>query len=349
MKLSALENNEFRRYVNFCPITGILKNKTFLITGSKGLFGEGLIKFLLFLNYKNDLNLRIFASTRNPEKRMEYLDTFDPVVLCKFGNEESCVLENKIDYIIHCAAPTERQFFIDCPSETFRVIVDETERLLDLAKRSHVDSFLYLSSVEAYGSASSSDPINESYIGKVDQLNIRSGYPIGKKAAEFLVFSYFKEFGVPGKIVRPSSVQGLFQPYSEDRVYNQILRCMIENKNLVLNTKGQSKKSIIYSLDAITGILYILINGKSGEAYNLTNPSTFMTVAETASKVFQNFKPNLSIDYDIKPNSETGYLPPLCLLQDIGKIAKIGWAPHTDLIDIYRIDLERFKHENDCR
>ena len=54
----------------------------------------------------------MFASTRKPEKGLDYLEETDNVTLCEFGHEDEYISNSKIDYIIHAAAPTERSYFI---------------------------------------------------------------------------------------------------------------------------------------------------------------------------------------------------------------------------------------------
>ena len=342
MILSPLEKKEFDFFLPYFVNKEEFVGKNFLITGSKGLTGEGLIKILLFLNSSFELGLHIFASTRNPDKIPLYLSKEDPVSFLPFGREKELLDGQKLDFIIHSAAPTDHHYFIEKPAETIRVIVDETERMLDLAKDKKVSSFLYLSSVEAYGTPDLKTTLNEDYFGAVNQLDIRNCYPLGKKTAEFLCHSYFAEYGVPTKIVRPSSVQGLFQPYSEDRVYNQILRCVVEHKNLVLNSDGSTTKSIVYSMDLMTALLTVLLKGQNGEAYNITNPNTYFSVKETAEFVFKKFAPNLKIEYNIQPTSKTGYLPKLCFTQNVEKLVALGWHPLAGLDHIYQVDIERF-------
>lgn len=347
MKLTPLESREIQRYAAAFDFCHYLQDKHFLLTGSNGMTGNALIRFLLYLNDKHNLNLRLFASTRHPEQSFSYLDKNDPVIALPFGREAEFLKDEKIDFIIHMAAPTGRAFFVERPVETIRTIVDETEAMLELAKQKKVASFLYLSSVEAYGAPTTGGALKESYCGAVDQTNIRNCYPLGKKTAEFLCIAYGKEYQVPVKIVRPSSIQGLFQPYVEDRVFNQILRCVIEKKNLVLRTKGDSKKSFVYTLDAVTGILFALLKGTNGEAYNLTNPATFLTIRDLAETVFSWYAPNLGIDFALKSESETGYLPAVSFTQDISKLSLLGWRPITGLKEIYSVDIERFQNEKE--
>ena len=204
-------------------------------------------------------------------------------------------------------------------------------------------SMIYLSSEEAYGTPSLDEPITERYIGGVDSLNVRSCYPLGKKVAELMCRSYFEEYSVNIKIIRPTVILGLWQPYDSVKVEAEILRCIIENKNLYMKSAGLTKKCVIYSLDAVTAILTVLINGKPGEAYNATNPDTYCTVKERAYRAFERFNPNVTIEFAQEDTSVSeGYLPQRALLEDISKISKLGWRALTDMEQIYEVDLQRF-------
>lgn len=341
MILSPIETKEFKRYTDLYSFLPFIKNKTFLITGSKGMIGSGIIKWLLYENAVHGADCRIFASTRHPQNRPDYLEADDNVVICQFGMENQAVSTEEIDYIIHTAAPTGRKFFVTKPVETLRVIVDGTEKMLDLAQEKGAQ-MIYLSSVEAYGIPNIDAPIKENYVGAVDSLDIRNGYPMGKKAGEFLCYAMNREYGVNVRIVRLSSIQGLLQSYDEQRIFNEILRCVIEGKDLIMKSDGLSKKSIVYSLDAISGILTALFRGVPGEAYNITNPSTYMTMRDLVSYVFKRFNPDLHIVFDIEDTSKTGYLPHLAFTQDITKLQQLGWNPVSDLEHIYKTDLTRF-------
>ena len=342
MILNDLERKEFLRYLDIFNFTEFLKNKTILITGSSGMTASGIIKWILLENELKGIDCKIYASTRHPENVLDYVEKSDNVKMCLFGHESEYIKDAKIYYIIHAAAPTGRAFFISKPVETIRVIVDETEKMLELAKEKNAN-MIYLSSVEAYGIPNSNSPLTEKYVGAVDSLDIRNGYPMGKKAAEFLCYAMTKEYDVNVKIVRPSSIQGLLQPYNEQRIFNEILRCVIENRNLIMKSDGLSKKSFIYTLDAISAILTVLFKGVSGEAYNITDPSTYLTMNDLANTIFKRFNPELIIEYDIQDRNDTGYLPHLEFTQNINKIKNLGWKPITSLEKIYEVDIERFK------
>ena len=341
MKLTGIEKNEYARYIRTYNFEEYLRNKTVLITGSNGMTGKGIVKWILSENELCKTNCKIIASTRYPEIVPDYIEAGDNIEFCAFGKEKEFTKGKNVDYIIQAAAPTGRAFFVSKPVETLRVIVDETEKILGIAHNKG-SKMVFVSSVEAYGTPDSKEPLKETYVGAVDSLNIRSGYPMGKKTAEFLCFSMSEEYGVNVKIVRPSSIQGLFQPYNEQRVFNEILRCIIENRNLVMKSDGLTKKSVVYTLDAVAGIMLVLFKGTKGEAYNITNPDTFLTMKDLTNTLFAEFAPELKIEFDIEDGANRGYLPHLEFVQDVTKARALGWTPMTDLKTMYKIDLERF-------
>lgn len=343
MILSHLEKIEYERYTKEFDFTLLIKNKTFLVTGSGGMTGGAIIKWILYENMIHNTNAKIYASTRNPNKLPDYIEKDDNIEMCQFGKEEEIIGENGVDYIIHAASPTERDFFINYPAETFKIIVEGTTKMLDFSKKKKA-TFILLSSVEVYGLPDSENSIDESWVGAIDSMNIRNGYPLGKKGAEFLSYSYFREYDCDTKIVRISAIQGLYQEYNEQRIFNELTRCILENRNLVMKTNGMSKKSIVYTLDAVSGILTVLFKGAKGEVYNITNPKTFVSMRELAENMFSTFNPQLKIEYEVTSEAQTGYLPYLSLVQSVEKITGLGWRPITSLEKIYEIDIERWRN-----
>ncbi len=345
MKLTKLERTEFQNYQGRYDFKQYINRKTFLITGSKGIVGSGIIKWLLLENQINHANVHIIASTRDPERKLDFIEPDDPFEFCRFGEEQEFCYGKHIDYIVHAAAGTDNSYHAAHPAESLRVIIDGTERMLEIAREHYGCSMIYISSEEVYGLPDSEEPISETYVGAIDSLNSRSCYPLGKKTAELLCYNYVAEYGTDVKIIRPTCIQGLLQRYDAERVINEILRCILENKNLVLKSAGATKKCFMYSLDAVSAILTVLFKGERGQAYNATNPETFMSVKELANLVFSKFKPGISVEYPkIDTSVAEGYLPKRTLLQNIEKIKALGWYPMADLEHIYAVDIDRFQN-----
>lgn len=342
MIFTEIEQREFEKYVSKYDFSRQLRNKNFLITGSKGIVGSGIIKWILYENRIHHTNTHIIASTRDPEKIPAYIESEDLIEFCEFGKESEWCIGRRIDYILHAAAPTSNRVFKAQPVESLKVIFDETERMLEMAKE-YKATMLYFSSSEAYGTPSLDQPISEEYVGAIDSMDTRNCYSLGKKAAELLCRSYFEEYGVDVKIIRPTVILGLWQPYDSVKVEAEILRCVMENKNFVMKSDGSTKKSVIYSLDAVSAALTVLFKGSAGEAYNATNPSTYCSVKERAMKTIEEFNPAIRIELaSIDTSITEGYLPKHMLLEDIKKIENLGWKPIAGIDEIYQVDIERF-------
>lgn len=342
MKLNIFEEKEISKYIGYYDFSSFLKNKTLLITGAKGIIGSGIIKWILYMNEHYDLNCHIIGSSRNTVKP-EYIDESDNIQYCEFGKEREAT-KGFLDYIIHAAAPTSNLVFNSNPVESLDVILTGTKSMLELAKSSKA-KMLYISSEESYGTPNIDRPIDETYVGGVNSLTIRSCYPLGKKTAELMCKSYFEEYGVDVTIIRPTVILGLWQSYDSVKVEMEILRCIMENKNLHMQSDGSTKKCVIYSLDCISAIFTVLFNGISGEAYNATNPETFCSVKDRAYNAFSKFNSNITIEFaEVDNSTKNGYLPKRQLLEDISKIKRLGWQPMADMNYIYQLDIERFSY-----
>ena len=342
MKLTDIEQKELIRYTSLFDFSEYLRDKTILITGSKGIVGSGVIKWVLWENARKGMNCHIIASTRNKNIIPEYIELDDNIEFCTFGNEIEECKDKKIDYIIHAAAPTSGKVFLSQPVESLGVIVKGTERMLQLAKEHH-SRMLYLSSEEVYGTPDLDVPVSEDFVGAVNSLSVRSCYPLGKKVAELLCRSYFEEYGIDVSVIRPTVIIGLWQEYDSVKVESEILRCIVEKKNLVMKSDGSTKKCVIYSLDAISAVFTTLVKGAAGEVYNATNPNTFCSVKERAYNSFARFAPSVTIEFLCEGNVQNlGYLPKRSLCEDVSKISQLGWKAYADIEHIYEVDLKRF-------
>jgi nucleoside-diphosphate-sugar epimerase len=342
MILNMIEENMYANYTDQFDFSEYLEDKTILITGSKGIIGSGLIRWILYENTRRGNNTHIIASSRKPEVVPDYIEDGDNVSFCKFGEELK--IQEKIDYIIHTAAPTSNKVFKEQPVESLRAIIDGAEIIMELAKKQKKCSVIYISSEEVYGTPNAIESVKESFVGAIDSLNVRNCYPLGKKASELLCKSYFDEYGLDVKVIRPTVIFGLHQPYDSVKVEAEILRCIIENKNLYMKSNGMTKKCVIYTMDALSAIFTVLFKGQSGEVYNATNPDTYDTVKNRAYKAFARFNANVTIEFAEQDTSiASGYLPQRALKEDIAKIRKLGWTPLMDINDIYEIEIQRFR------
>lgn len=317
----------------------MLEGKSILITGATGLIGSQIVFALDQYNQLNDGKIKIYALVRNVEKAEKIFENHGEYVKVVVGDIRSAIaIEDEIDYIIHGASMTSSKEFVDYPVETILTGMTGTDNVLRFAREKNVKSMVYLSSLEVYGVT---DPdkksVKEAEYGYIDQLVPRSSYSEGKRMAECLCISYGHEYGVPVKIARLSQTFGPGVSYSDNRVFAQFARCAIEGENIVLKTKGETFRNYCYIRDAITGILCMLLKGKSNEAYNIANKETGINICDMAHLVADNIaQKQINVVFDIAEDlSKFGYGPTIKIALDTDKIEKLGWKAEVGIKDAF--------------
>lgn len=308
-----------------------LYGKNILVTGATGLIGQNIVKTLLCL----DAN--VIAVVRNKEKAQKIFIDNNGIkyIVCDIVNLP--IRKMDIDFIIHAAANTSSKEFIENPVGISFIALEGTRRVLELAKLNHVKSLVYLSSMEVYGAPKTDEKIDELYSTNIDTMSTRSAYPESKRMCENLCASYAAQYGVPTKVVRLTQTFGPGVEYHDGRVFAEFARCAIEGKNIVLRTKGETKRAYLFIDDAVSAILTVLIKGKIGEAYNAANEDTYCSIYEMAELV-ANKCCNQTIGIVIAENdvSNYGYAPTLKMNLSTKKIQEIGWKATTNLQEMFQ-------------
>lgn len=319
-----------------------LHGKSILITGATGLIGSLIVKALACRNRLYDDNIKIYAMVRNLEKARKIFMELESrknfrFVCCDITGEYE--LPNNLNYIVHAASMTSSKDFVIKPVETIQTAVFGTNELLKKATAMALDGFLYLSSLEVYGTPRDGDiNISESYSGYIDSLQVRSSYSEGKRMVECLCASYASEYKVPVKIARLTQTFGTGVSYNDGRVFAQFARAAIDGKNIILKTKGETLRSYCYVADAATAILLILVKGAVGEAYNVANEKTAISIADMAKFVCENFSGGKSrVVFDIVEDAgKLGYNPVMKICLDASKLKALGWNACFDLEQMFK-------------
>lgn len=317
-----------------------LVNKRIFVTGGTGLIGSTLISALLYADKIKGLNLKIVALVRNLEKaKQQFVEQreFSDALTFVTGTVENFSNTNlSIDYIVHGASPTASDFFITNPVETINIAVLGTNNMLEIARQKKVKGFVYLSSMEVYGAPCTDNVIEETQGTTVDTMAVRSCYPEAKRLCESLCASYASEYKVPAMAIRLAQTFGPGVQSEDKRVFAEFAHCAIEKRNIVLQTAGTSKRCYLYTADAVTAILTILLSGQYGEVYNAANDKTYCSIVEMAQLVADNIGQNkIKVIVPTNGKHEQKFPPPHKLNLSIKKLKKLGWEPSINLETMY--------------
>lgn len=312
--------------------------RNILITGATGLIGFHIASAFLHYGQHSGNGPKVTAVVRNPEKAKAMFAGFEGTNL-KFivsDIKESFTAEGEVDYIIHAASLTESRAFVNEPVETIHTAVWGTANLLELAKRKKVKSFVYLSSMEVYGTPDTDDKITENHGTDLNTMVVRTSYPESKRLCESMCRAYAGEYHIPVKVVRLTQTFGPGVTYDDSRVFAQFARCVIENKDIVLHTKGETKRSYLYTADAVTAILTVLLKGNNGTAYNAAKEETYCSIYEMARLVAcKCAEGKIKVVIRQEDTEQFGYAPVLKMNLDTQKLRNLGWSPKVDLEDMF--------------
>lgn len=315
-----------------------LKGKTILITGATGLIGSRLVYMLMSINENSFI---VYAAGRNIEraKRLfsKYLD--NPLFhFLHFDVSEAFDFNIDFDFVIDSAGMSSPALYKSNPVEVMESNILGVKNLLDYGKKHNLKKFVYVSSGEIYGEGDGRI-FSEEYSGYINPLQSRSCYPIAKRASETLCAAYSKEYGIDVSIARPCHVYGPTLNSYDNRVYAQFIQNALKNENIVLKSKGEQFRSWIYVDDCASALIFILLNGKNCEAYNIANSDSNLSIRELAETVARITKRNV---VTILPDDEKkGNTTPITkAVFSTDKLNSLGWNARVGIEEGIRRTIE---------
>ena len=300
-----------------------LKGKRVLITGATGLIGVHLIDVLMRLG-----QVRIIAVGRNKERARarlgEYFEHPDFTFL-EQDVMDSFPEELTTGIIIPLASNTHPLAYSKYPVETVLINVKGAENALSLAKKNGA-TVLYPSTVEVYGSSNGKDSFSEADTGRLNLATSRACYTESKRVSEALCQSYLSEYGIESKIVRLPRVFGPTMLGSDTKASSQFIIKSLRGENVVLKSKGDQFFSYCYVSDAVAAMLFVLLHGETGEAYNVSSSSCDIRLRDCA-KICAEFK-GRQVEFDLPSVAESrGYSIADKAILDSNKLKGLGFTP----------------------
>ena len=336
-----LYNNEIYQHdiesvANFEELNKLTGSK-FLITGATGMIASVIIDILMYYNntiIDSSQGIQIIAISRNEAKARERFAAYwDSGFFTYLSRDISQPLPElgDVDYILHAASNTHPRAYATDPIGTITANVTGTYELLSYAAEHHCRRFLCFSSVEIYGeNRKDVDKFDESYLGYIDCNTVRAGYPESKRLSESLCNAFAAQKGQDFVIGRFSRVYGPTMGQEDSKAIAQFIRRAAAGEDIVLKSEGNQLYSYTYVVDAAVAALYLLLYGKSGEAYNVADEKSEITLKELAQILAD--AAGSKVIFELPDAVErAGYSTATKALLDTGKITALGWRASTPI------------------
>lgn len=291
--------------------------KEVIITGHTGFLGQNLIDSLVEDNFRvTGISKRKIKDGRIKQikKNIKKISAKD--------------IKNK-STIIHLAATTD---VIECeknPVECFKINVEGTQRILEIAKIKQCN-VIFPSTSHVYGYPKK-NPISEDH-----PLNATSIYAASKIAGEMLCQAYAETFKMNVSVFRLFSAYG---PKNSDyKVESRIISQLLLKNKIILGNLSP-KRDFIYIADAVNAIKIIMNHTKKFQVFNIGTgkSNSIKEICSILGKI-SNKKMNIQSN---KNKSRSKDIP---LVQcNSKKLQRLGWRPKTRLETGLKITYEWHK------
>lgn len=299
----------------------LLKRKTILISGATGLIGTVLVDMLALLNERFSLGMKLLLISRHAKSSdsdfIKYIkhDISEPINLC-----------DTIDFIIHAASNTHPLQYAKFPVETVKTNVFGTYNLLNLALKNKKCRFLLVSSVEIYGDDTNNlkNGFSENDMGYLDCNSSRACYNESKRLSETFCAAFCAEHKIDYVSARLCRAYGATLKKDDSKALSQFLRNAINGEDIVLKSEGNQFYSYIYSVDAASALIFLLLNGKSSQSYNVADKNSNVRLKDLAAMIARKCGVKIKFDLPSEPEKK-GVSKAQRAILNPQKINELGW------------------------
>ena len=313
-----------------------LQDKSVMLSGATGLLGSFLIDVILEKNNTDDLNCTVYALGRNEHKAqerfLEYMDD-NHLFFISYDVQKPFIRDDlgNVDYVLHLASNTHPMQYSTDPIGTITTNIIGLQNMLDFAVEHYTSRFAFASSNEIYGeNRGDVEFFDESYCGYINSNTLRAGYPESKRCGEALCQAYRSQKKLDVVIPRFTRSYGPTMLKTDTKAISQFIKKGVAGEDIVLKSAGKQYYSYTYVADAISGLLAVLLNGESGEAYNIAEEHSDIMLKDLA-EIIAGINGKRVVFEVPDPVEATGYSTATKARLDGKKLQDLGWNPRYDI------------------
>lgn len=300
-----------------------MRNRTVLIIGENDAINESISFSLLLRNDLYNDNISVISVGKLNKQERDDFTAYN-----NFFDDFDKISAKKIDYIIFISTD---EYTLSKSRKNSGIILAKNKTMLSsvmaLASRNKA-RMLFVSPMDIYGAVHNGfKPIKEDDIGYISLTDSQNLSGASARFSETLISAFAGERELYVSFARLPVVYGYGRGFCSE-YGRKIFRLIQDSKTgtAVLPKLPDEKMSAVYLSDCVRALLFILLNGDNGEAYNIAfknNTVTLRDILTTAEKL-QKRKPTS------EECEESSYMTP-CLILDGENLNTLGFKDHLTL------------------
>jgi len=158
-----------------------------------------------------------------------------------------------------------------------------------------------------------------------------------------MCIAWLHQFGVPVKIARIFHSYGPGVQLDDGRVFADFIKNIVNSQNIVLNSSGSAERPFCYISDCIAALLFIMLKGEIGDAYNVANVTEYLSVKKLAELLVKLFpEKKLRVELNTPIDHASGYIRSKIeqACPNVDKIMELGWEPKISVSEGFRRTIE---------
>lgn len=283
-----------------------------LVTGGRGFIGSHFVENALEKGWSIvDIDKLTYAANQKLPWDNHKNYTFLKADISELTHIPSC------DVLINFAAESHVDNSIKSSDVFVKSNILGTHNLLELVRgKPEYDRplFFHVSTDEVYG-----DRL-EGKFTELDKLKPSNPYSATKAAAEMLVMSYYRTYGLNYLITRTSNNYGERQ--FEEKLIPKSIECVKNNKQIPIHGDGSYVRDWTYVKDNVSAYMLLIEKGIKNDVYNIA-AENYLTNLEVAKQVLTWFDKGDSYLRFV----ENRWGQDLRYAVDSSKIRSLGWIP----------------------
>ena len=314
-----------------------LKNKSVLVCGGAGFIGSHLVDRIIKEEPENLVVVDNFLTGR--ESNLEDAKRNYPNL--KIYNQDATdyermrsIIEKEGIEVVFNLAIIPLPFSLEKPKWVYEHNVAITSSFCELLRNDFFETLINFSSSEAYGTCINA-PMDEDH-----PLNPMTPYAASKAAADHLLLSYYRTFGIDAAIIRPFNN---FGPRQNDYTYAAVIPITIKRilfgEAPVIYWDGEQSRDFIYVADTADATIKVYEHKNTrGRVLNIASGKeiTINTVVKTIAKLLNCKKP--IIYKEMRPGDVRRYIADTSLARDL-----IGFKPKVSFEEGLKLTIEWYK------